>query len=316
VASVVVRAARPAEASAFLDHLEASSGVPPVDEDERRRLGGTPPVRDPDWWWGGHLVELDGVPVAYAGIRLPPRGVAPSDGCGARVDLAVERAHPRARPALRAALEDVRDHARRHGTAGPGGVEAWLRGATDEDLATAAEAGFTVHGRLHVLGATAATIAAAVPVAPPVPPHLRVRSFDPASAADGSAVVSLLTAAYPALGGWYSDGFARLRASPWFRADDLLLLESADAGPTEPLLGLHWMKRRGGGVGEVYNLAVSPSAQGRGLGALLLDLGLRHLADTGCDDVLLWVDAGNAPALALYRSRGFSPRWDDVSLAG
>jgi len=76
------------------------------------------------------------------------------------------------------------------------------------------------------------------------------------------------------------------------------------------------MKRRGDGVGEVYNLAVDPAAQGRGLGPLLLDAGLAHLFATGMRDVVLWVDATNTRALALYRSRGFTHRWDDVSLVG
>jgi mycothiol synthase len=76
------------------------------------------------------------------------------------------------------------------------------------------------------------------------------------------------------------------------------------------------MKRRGDGVGEVYNLALAPEAQGRGLGGLLLDVGLAHLTEIGIHEVILWVDAENPPALALYRARGFTPRWDDVSLTG
>ena len=327
VATVRVRAADPIEVRAFLARLEVEEGVPPVDEDEQRRLTGEPPVRDQDWWWGGHLVTVDDVTVAYAGTRLAPDvHVAGTADCAARVDLAFDRRHPAAQPALRAALDDAREHAARAGSTGvcdERPVEAWLRGATAADLATAADAGFRVQRRLHVLGtalgvtvdAFAATANRAIgrttDAAVTVPDGLQLRTFDPDAAADDDAVVALLAAAYPERHVWHGSDFAALRASDWFRADDLLMLESADG-----LLGIHWMKRRGDGVGEVYNLALAPEAQGRGLGGLLLDAGLAHLADIGIQEVILWVDAENPPALALYRTRGFTPRWDDVSLTG
>ena len=320
VATVRVRAADPIEVRAFLARLEVEEGVPPVDEDEQRRLTGEPPVRDQDWWWGGHLVTVDDVTVAYAGTRLAPDvHVAGTADCAARVDLAFDRRHPAAQPALRAALDDAREHAARAGSTGvcdERPVEAWLRGATAADLATAADAGFRVQRRLHVLGTALdatldATLGAALGEEDTVPDGLRLRTFDPDAAADDDAVVALLAAAYPERHFWHGSDFAALRASDWFRADDLLMLESEDG-----LLGIHWMKRRGDGVGEVYNLALAPEAQGRGLGGLLLDAGLAHLTDIGIHEVILWVDAENPPALALYRTRGFTPRWDDVSLAG
>ena len=327
MAIVRVLAADPTEVRAFLDRLEVEGDVPPVDEDEQRRLAGEPPVRDEDWWWGRHLVTVDDVPVAYAGTRLAPDvHVGEAVGCAARVDLAFDRRHPAAQQALRAALDDAREHAARAGSTDvcdERPVEAWLRGATDADLATAADAGFRVQRRLHVLGATADAIAATAgrttvhgterttDAAGIVPDGLRLRTFDLDAAADDDAVVALLAAAYPEMHGWHGSDFAALRASDWFRADDLLMLESDDG-----LLGIHWMKRRGDGVGEVYNLALAPEAQGRGLGGLLLDAGLAHLADVGIHEVILWVDAENPPALALYRTRGFTPRWDDVSLTG
>lgn len=323
MASVEVLGADPGEARAFLAAVEAGSGVPPVDEDELRRLDGAPPVRDPGWDWGAHLAVVDGRPAAYAGVRLAPRGTA---GGVARVDVAVDRTHPHAQDALGVVLADLREHAARRGL--EGGVEAWLRGPGDAELATAVVAGFTERGRLHVLGrdlgrdlAGGADPSAASPRA--LPGGLRLRPFDADAPADAQAVVRLLGRAYPDLAAWYGDGFAVLTSTAWFRADDLLLLEEGGAegradGRAEggALLGLHWMKRRGGAVGEVYNLAVDPDAQGRGIGPLLLDVGLAHLAATGCREVVLWVDAANGRALDLYRSRGFTPHWDDVSLAG
>jgi len=317
VASVAVRDADPTDALAFLARLERVSGVPPVDEDERRRLAGLPPIHDPGWHWDAHLVDAGGGPVAYAGIRTPAEVV----DCAGRIDVAFDRSRPDAQDALSAVLGHVREHAdvgsAQDGARGP--LEAWLRGATAEDLATAAGVGFHETRRLHVLGVSADAIAERAPTASVVPDGLRLRPFDPAAPddADAAAVVALLTRAYASSSRTPAGGFAQRfpvqRAADWFRAEDVLLLED---GATRGLRALHWMKRRGDGVGEVYNLAVDPSVQGRGLGALLLDAGLRHLVDAGCGEVLLWVDAVNAPAVALYRSRGFSARWDDVSLEG
>jgi hypothetical protein len=241
---VTVRDADAEEALAFLASLESASGVPPVDEDEQRRLAGHAPVRDAGWDWAGHLVDLDGAPIAYAGIRMPPRAesadteddaldaAADVDGpCAARVDLAVDRAHPESLPALAAALEHLRLHV--GAGANPRRVEAWLRGATADDLAAAGSVGFHERSRLHVLGRdTLADITATVPTRPATTADgVRIRVFDPDAPADTEAVVRLLTRAYPELAGWYADGFAVLRAAPWFRADDLLLAETTD-GPS------------------------------------------------------------------------------------
>jgi mycothiol synthase len=311
------------EAAAFLDALERRTGVAPVDEDERRRLAGARPIRDRDWHWGAHLARSGGVPVAYAGTRVAPadRPTAAST-CVARSDLALDRAHPDVAAALRAVLEDVRAHAGRSARADapdePGEVQAWLRGATAEDLATAAALGFQLLRRLHVLGRALAE-GSERPVA--VPAGFRLRSFRPDH--DDAAVAALLTAVYPhGSGDWDVAGVAARRATDWFRPEDLILLEADGTGAVDGtdvpsgLVGVHWTRRRGDGVGEVHNLAIDPSVQGRGLGGVLLDAGLAHLADVGCHEVLLWVDAANTRAVELYTARGFVMRWDDVALRG
>jgi mycothiol synthase len=334
VTPVVVRGAELEQARAFLARLERSSGVPPVDEDEQRRLAGSPPIRDRDWSWGGHLALSDGTPVAYAGIRLPPQPPSDVSACVARIDLALDRSHGHASEALVAALDDARGHVdRRAGRAAPAGatpgqdqvqahvqgrVQAWLRGATALDLAAARLAGFRLVKRLHVMAAPLGPDRLVIRDGAQPSDGLRIRAYDPDAPADADAVVALLSAAYPGSeGGWDAPGFAVRRATDWFRAEDLLLLEEHGAdGMGGGLLGVHWTKRRGEGVGEVHNLALDPSARGRGLGGVLLDAGLAHLAAVGCHEVILWVDADNTPALELYRSRGFVPRWDDVALVG
>ena len=54
------------------------------------------------------------------------------------------------------------------------------------------------------------------------------------------------------------------------------------------------------GEAEIYNIAVAPSARGKGYGRALLDEALN-----GAERAFLDVRAGNVPALALYRGRGF-----------
>jgi mycothiol synthase len=291
--------------------LVDSRGAAPVDEDEERRLAGTTPTRDRDWDWTAELLVQDGRELAYVGTRTALDG---------RVRLDVTLARDGGAASMAATLErilaGIDRSAGRDGTdgsaSGPVAPELWLRGVGAGELELAAAHGLIVLRRLEVLG----VLAAAIPPPQDVPAGIVV-AFS--THADDAAVGALLSATYPlADGGWDDEGLAVRRASSWFRRDDVLLARPSDGadGPaaSRPLLGLHWMKRRSASVGEVHNLAVHPQHQGRGIGPTLLDAGLAHLVSTGCEEVLLWVDADNGSALDLYRSRGFTPRWTDVAL--
>lgn len=118
-------------------------------------------------------------------------------------------------------------------------------------------------------------------------------------------------AAHPEQGGWTTTDLAARRAADWYDPADVLLAWSG-----RDLLGFHWTKRHPDGqreldfaerLGEVYVLAVHPRAQGMGLGRALLRAGVAHLADRGCTDVTLYVDA-DEPAVQLYRGEGFATR--------
>jgi mycothiol synthase len=100
-----------------------------------------------------------------------------------------------------------------------------------------------------------------------------------------------------------------LMAEPWFDADDFLLLRDDDA-----LVGYCWLKVEGG-FGEFYVVGVSPDRQGEGLGRRLVEAGLRRLAERGIRDARLYVEADNAPAVALYRSYGFDDHSIDIQYA-
>ena len=59
------------------------------------------------------------------------------------------------------------------------------------------------------------------------------------------------------------------------------------------------------GEAEILTLAVRRNARGRGLGRLLMDDALRALYARRTETLFLEVDAGNEPAVRLYRRLGF-----------
>ncbi|WP_125615316.1 mycothiol synthase [Specibacter cremeus] len=105
-------------------------------------------------------------------------------------------------------------------------------------------------------------------------------------------------------------------AEPWFDPAGFFL--AVDASDT--ILGFHWTKVHPGvggaaPMGEVYVVGVTPAAQGRGLGRLLTVRGIEHLHKAGLASIMLYVDADNTAAVALYHKLGFT-RWDaDVMYA-
>jgi mycothiol synthase len=121
-------------------------------------------------------------------------------------------------------------------------------------------------------------------------------------------------AGHPEQGAMTRAGLEERLAEPWFDADGLFLAEPADAPHNEAndlvdspsLLGFHWTKVHEEGVGEVYVVGISPAVQGRGLGKTLTLTGLHHLRDRGLREVILYVEADNAPAIAVYSGLGFT----------
>jgi mycothiol synthase len=93
---------------------------------------------------------------------------------------------------------------------------------------------------------------------------------------------------------------ARRMAEPWFDPAGLLVADDGSG-----VLGFHWTKQHDDRTGEVYVVGVSPQAQGRGLGTVLTLAGLHHLAGLGVEEVLLYVESDNAPAVAVYSRLGF-----------
>jgi len=133
-----------------------------------------------------------------------------------------------------------------------------------------------------------------------VPDGVTVRSYRDSDAADVVAVNAAAFAHHPEQGSMDLDNLARRMAEPWFDPAGLLVAEDGSG-----LLGFHWTKQHDAALGEVYVVGVAPAAQGRGLGKVLTLAGLHHLAGLGVDEVLLYVESDNAPAVAVYSRLGF-----------
>lgn len=287
-------------AIALLDGAEAASHAALVDEGERSRLRAlrpSPPAPSSSGpHWHPILACRDGSALGYVGVIVRGRS--------ALADVAIDRVAGRDRPVLRALLEASRRVGEAHGAAD---LDVWVRHATEADLVAAIGAGFGVARRLGVMGRRLPLDGSPVALGDAPGVALRAARFE-----DVPDVVTLLDAAYAGTpdGGWTRERFDDRSAADWFRIDDVLVAEA----PSGRLVGLHWTKRRGEGVGEVYNLAVDPDARGTGIGARLLAAGLGHLAANGMREALLWVDLANERAVRLYGAFGFTLRWEDVQL--
>lgn len=152
------------------------------------------------------------------------------------------------------------------------------------------------------------------------PPGVSIRTY--AGPGDDAELLRVNNAAFswhPEQGGWTERDLAQRRAEPWFDPDGLFL---AYDGPT--LVGFHWTKIHHGKpgaeqAGEVYVVGVDPAAQGRGLGRVLTEIGLSHLAQrlSGVESpiVLLYVESDNTAALRTYEGLGFAVYSVDTAYA-
>ena len=145
--------------------------------------------------------------------------------------------------------------------------------------------------------------------ADPAPPDgVLLRAFDPDH--DGCALIelnNLAFAGHPEQGGWTSRDLERRMVLPWFDPPGI-----RTAWIAARMVAFNWTKlhpeptRQGDRVGEIYAIAVSPSAQGRGLGRAVAADGLRYLARRrGATRAMLYVDSSNVAAIRLYHSLGF-----------
>jgi mycothiol synthase len=217
-------------------------------------------------------------------------------------------------------------------TEGGAGARVWAHGDLESARATASALGLVAARQLLQMRRSLADLPA-----DPVPDGVRVTTY-PGPEADQELlrVNNAAFAWHPEQGGWTEAELVERRAESWFDPAGLFLAYDEESGGQERsdrgnvtggqergdrgnvtggLLGFHWTKVHGPELGEVYVVAVDPTTQGRGVGALLTLAGLRHLAARlGADaTVMLYVEANNSAAVRTYRKLGFEVFSTDVA---
>jgi mycothiol synthase len=113
-------------------------------------------------------------------------------------------------------------------------------------------------------------------------------------------------AGHPEQGAWSVADLRERMAASWVELDGFLVADDPD-GPG--LIGACWTKihrDRTPVLGEIYVIDVDPRHHGQGWGRSLTVAGLVHLAGAGITVGMLYTDASNVAAVALYRSLGFT----------
>ncbi|WP_312180057.1 mycothiol synthase [Arthrobacter sp.] len=196
-------------------------------------------------------------------------------------------------------------------------VKAWSHGNHEAAVELAARFGYRPVRELWRMRLSHDALEKELPE-PVLPEGVVLRAFEPGR--DEAAWLAANAAAFahhPEQGAMTRSDLEARMAEDWFDPVGFLLAVRESDGA---LLGFHWTKihpRSGShpAIGEVYVVGVTPEAQGSGLGKALTLAGIEHLRQAGLRAVMLYVDADNVPAVALYRRLGFV-RWDvDVMYA-
>ncbi|WP_344315975.1 mycothiol synthase [Streptomyces javensis] len=144
---------------------------------------------------------------------------------------------------------------------------------------------------------------------PAFPEGVTVRTFRPG--ADDAAWLAANSAAFahhPEQGALTQRDLDDRKGEPWFDPEGFFLAERGGE-----IVGFHWTKVHAEErLGEVYVVGVRPDAQGGGLGRALTSIGLRHLAAQGLPTAMLYVDADNFAAVAVYERLGFVTHETDL----
>ncbi|KQY02362.1 mycothiol synthase [Mycobacterium sp. Root135] len=271
---------------AVVDAARAADGTAPVGDQVLRAL---PHDRT------GHLVaELDGDVVGYLNLAPATTDAPP---------MAEVVVHPGARrrgigaELIRTAFAE-----------GGSSTRVWAHGNLEPARATAAALDLVAARELLQMRRPLRDL-------PPVKASDGVMLRTYAGPADDAELLRVNNAAFswhPEQGGWTEADVAERRGESWFDPEGLFL---AFDSTTNALVGFHWTKVHGPELGEVYVVGVDPSAQGRGLGATLTLVGLRHLADRLGEsaDVTLYVEADNLAAVKTYERLDFTVFTADVA---
>jgi mycothiol synthase len=307
--------------AALVEAATEADGVRPLSEHVmlHLRYGGDAPVRNVLIYVRDGDLEEGELPATATGERLAAYGHldVTDEVAGASAEVVV---HPFARRRglghllVATTIAETPD----------GRLRLWSHGEHPAAAALAVSMGFS---RSRALWQMRRSLYAALPE-PELPDGVTVRTFEPGR--DDDAWVRLNALAFrghPEQAGWVADDLHRRMREPWFDPAGFFLATRTSDDGAERLVGFHWTKVHGGPehhgvtgphshdghghdlIGEVYVVGVDPAERGTGLGRALTLTGLRHLRHRGLPDAMLYVDADNAPAIALYKRLGFT-RWE------
>ena len=131
---------------------------------------------------------------------------------------------------------------------------------------------------------------------------LQTRMFNASDAAEVLRVNRAAFASHREAASLDEAELGRLMAQEGMGSDGFLLAQEDGR-----IVGFCWTRVHADGDGEIFRIAVSPEAQGRGLGRSLVLAGFDRLAGHfGLSKGTLWVDLSNEGAVALYRSIGMT----------
>jgi mycothiol synthase len=288
-----------------------AADTPPLSEQTLLRLTAGPPVR--------HLVsQQDDTLLGYA--QLDPDG---STAASPAHTVELVGTDPLVATELLEAAGRL---------VGPANLRLWAHGRNSVAAQAATQAGWQPVRTLLQLRRSLTDlddIADAVLAEPRLPDGVSIRTFRPEFDSDAwLAVNARAFASHPEQGRWSRADLDDRIAAPWFDPAGFLLavrdsaVRDSAAGDSaaggDQLLGYHWTKVHTDTpepMGEVYVLGVDPAAQGLKLGKALLGAGLRYLHERGLSTVLLYVEADNGPARALYEGLGFTVFARDIQFA-
>jgi len=190
-------------------------------------------------------------------------------------------------------------------TRGGGRLRLWARGSDDVRVTSAEAIGMTLARELLQMRR---------PLPVDEPWALDVRPFIVGrDEAAWLAVNNRAFAWHPEQSDMTLDELRDKEAEPWFDPAGFLLHEVDGE-----LLGFCWTKVHADvdpPLGEIYVIAVDPSAHKRGLGRQLVLAGLDHLHRAGLRVGMLYVESDNFPAVRLYRELGFTVHCTDRAYA-
>jgi mycothiol synthase len=187
-----------------------------------------------------------------------------------------------------------------------GGVQVWAHGDHPAARALARALGYRAVRTLLQLRRALEDFET-----PALPAGVTLRTFRPGrDDADWLRLNARAFAHHPEQGRTTQADLQARMDEPWFDPKGFLIAERDGV-----MIGFHWTKVHPKGLGEVYVVGVDPELHSQGLGRALTIAGLRYLHARGLRTVLLYVEADNAPALAVYRRLGFKDWNTDVMYA-